>query len=109
MIIAKFRTQTHHLPVTKNRFHATHDINCTLCDKGLVGDELHYLFTCNHFNSIRQRLMPPNFNLLNSSNYHELFQQDEYHLKNLSKFVKAIMLNFKCEAKSANISTKNQP
>ena len=96
--IAKFRTRTHHLPVTKNRFHDTKDIKCTLCNSGNVGDEIHYLFICDYFASLRQKMLPPNAIYLNSFNYHELFKQDEHHLKNLSKFVKEIMSKFKCES-----------
>ena len=49
--IAKFRTRTHHLPVTKARFKeaGSVDVTCTLCNYGEVGDEFHYLFKCEFF------------------------------------------------------------
>ena len=104
MNIAKFRTRTNHLPVTRNRFNETLNINCNLCNNDAVGNELHYLFTCKFFSSSRDKLMPrKSYITRNTSSCFELFQQNEQGLKNLSKFVKQIMENFKCEA------TKTKP
>ena len=92
--ISKFRTRTHHLPVTKNRFNLLQNTACTLCDEEVEGDEVHYLFACQFFSKARAELMPSHTYPCNNKNYTELFQQDEQGLKNLSKFTKIIMMNF---------------
>ena len=57
--LVKFRTRTHHLRVTNQRFHdASANINCTLCQNVEVGDECHYLFKSDYFAEERNSLMP---------------------------------------------------
>ena len=58
--IAKFRTRSHHLPVTNNRFQSnnTEDTTCPLCQNGEIGDEFHYLFKCTYFNESRNKFLP---------------------------------------------------
>ena len=57
-IIAKFRTRSHHLPVTNNRFQSNNaeDTTCPLCQNGEIGDEFHYIFKCTYFNESRNKL-----------------------------------------------------
>ena len=46
--LSKFRTRTHHLPVTHTRFQGpgAKATNCPLCPLSEVGDESHYLLRC---------------------------------------------------------------
>ena len=54
--LIKFRTRTHHLPITKQRFHDTSaDIACPFCSSNEVGDEFHYLFVCDFFKVQRDK------------------------------------------------------
>ena len=57
--IAKFRTRTHHLPITRSRFKDyTVDVTCPLCPSGDIGDECHYLFRCKFFEKQREKFYP---------------------------------------------------
>ena len=58
--IAKFRTRSHHLPVTNNRFQSNNaeDTTCPLCQNGEIGDEFHYLLKCTYFNESRNKFLP---------------------------------------------------
>ena len=104
--LSKFRTRTHHLPITKNRFDSSQSTLCTLCDNNDIGDEFHYLFSCNYFSHLRELLLPTNvLQIGKEHNYNELFKQDEDTLKKLSKFIKAINQSFKCEV-NKNVNKK---
>ena len=94
--LIKFRTRTHHLPVTKNRFNENADVKCNLCHTGDVGDESHYLFKCKYFSNSRKKYLPSNFQMyVNQNKCHELFKIDETKLTNLARFAKIIMSHFK--------------
>ena len=58
--LAKFRTRTYHLPVTKARFNKEDsvDVSCPLCESGKIGDEYHYVFTCEFFRNSRAKFIP---------------------------------------------------
>ena len=94
--LIKFRTRTHQLPVTKNRFNENADVSCNLCCTGDVGDEAHYLFKCDYFSNMRNKYLPSNFQTYTNENkYHKLFKIDEKNLTNLARFAKIIMSHFK--------------
>ena len=58
----KFLTRTHHLPITYDRFNQQDknkvDRKCKKCDLEEVGDENHYIFTCNFFAEERLKYLP---------------------------------------------------
>ena len=108
--IAKFRTRTHHLPVTWSRFRGTsEDENCTLCRKGEKGDEFHFLFKCNFFDRDRKILLPLNTQDHNLDfSYKNMFRGDTESLKNIARFVKIIMSKFKLKKRTRdNLSQGN--
>lgn len=49
----------HYLPIEKSRFdNIPRDLRtCRLCDDDVLGDEFHYLFTCNYFYADRVKYM----------------------------------------------------
>ena len=84
--VLRFRTRSHHLPVTKNRFNP--DIKrdlllCSLCNQNALGDEHHYLYECHFFKEQRQKLD----------------RNDENELSNVGKFMNLIMKKFQYETK----------
>ena len=92
--LAKFRTRTHHLPVTRNRFYNNDDIYCELCVKHEIGDEIHYLFNCDYFEDYRKMLLPSDLQKFkNDPEY--LFKMDAEKMINLSRFTSIVMLKFK--------------
>ena len=58
--LAKFRTRTHHLPVTKSRFNKDDPVNVSysLRESGKIGHEYHYLFTCEFFWNNHAKFIP---------------------------------------------------
>ena len=87
--------------------HLLQNTTCTLCDKGVEGDEVHYLFACRFFSKARAELMPSlTYSCSNKTKYNELFKQDKEGLKNLSKFTKIIMRNFEYEGKKTKNDTE---
>ena len=96
--LTKFKTRTHHLPVTKNRFNAesTEPILCPLCSIGETGDELHYLLECPFFSKQRDNLLPKEIckSPKTITNYIANLQ-DENDISKLAKFVKIVMSKFK--------------
>ena len=95
--IGKFRTRTHHLPVTNQRFHdASANINCTLCQNGEVGDECHYLFKCDYFAEERNSLMPPYCKTDPAEEcFKAIFRAEKESLTKVARFAKIIMSKFK--------------
>lgn len=97
--LCKFRCGNHRLPINKGRFEKV-DRNlrlCPLCDSKEIGDEFHYLFSCNFFQQKRilyinkyYRVRPNTikmYSLINSNN-RDL-------VKKLIKFIEIILVNFK--------------
>ena len=83
--LIKFRTRTHHLPVTKSN----------LCQTGEVGDEIHFLFKCEYFKDMRAKYLTNNFYMYANNKYDELFALDKNILTSLARFSKIIMSHFK--------------
>ena len=61
--LIKFRTSNHKLPIETGRYDNTErkDRICTLCSVKDIGDEYHYLFSCQYFNDIRLLYVPEKF------------------------------------------------
>ena len=60
--LIRFCTRNHRLPVEQGRWHGipVSDRKCYLCNKDM-GDEFHYLFTCECFSNERQKYIKPYF------------------------------------------------
>ena len=91
----KFRTSNHRLPIETGRWENVpfDDRKCQLCHKDELGDEFHYLFCCNYFETERKRHLKPYFykrpNIIKQK---ELLASDNLAtLKKLSEFVQIIM------------------
>ena len=69
---------------------------CKICTTDDIGDEYHYLFTCDFFKSGRKLYLKPYFYVKpNIRKYRELFTStNEATLIKLSKFVAVIMEKF---------------
>lgn len=57
--LIKFRTSNHHLPVETGRWYniPLHERLCLLCNKGLVGDEFHYILECSALAVMRKKYL----------------------------------------------------
>ena len=107
--LSKFRTRTHHLPVTHTRFQGpgAKATNCPLCPLSEVGDESHYLLRCPYFSSERDKFIPsypPSMKL--DTSLHLLFHPGSSNLKDLAKFVKIVISKFKY---SPQIAAESMP
>ena len=69
------------------------DRKCNVCQLNEVGDEFHYLFKCQHFNDIREGLLPQIiFGLVIPSPLKQIMNEvDERKLINLAKFPKYVL------------------
>ena len=94
--LIKLRTRTHHLPITKQRFHDTSaDITCPLCSSSEVGHEFHYLFVCDFFKAQRDKYIPVGLlRLPHTVMLKNQFTRSET-ITNVARFVKIIMSKFK--------------
>ena len=95
----KFRCGTHRLPIESGRFFSIERSEriCDLCNLGELGDEFHYLFSCDYFKQERYKFLPhdlcKNKNIISFSEL--MNSQDKYVLIGLSKFCKIAMPIFK--------------
>ena len=113
--IAKFRTRSHHLPVTNNRFQSNNaeDTTCPLCQNGEIGDEFHYLYKCTYFNESRNKFLPDRIYGISDIIYmRNLFEGMKRDLEKLAQFIKLIMKKFvfnrrTADTDSVSISKKN--
>ena len=92
----KYRTGNHCLPVETGRWDDGIPLNkrkCKICSTDDIGDEYHYLFTCDFFRSGRKLYLKPYYYVKpNIHKYRELFTStNEATLIILSKFVAIIM------------------
>ena len=96
--IIKYRTGNHPLPVETGRWDdmPLNERKCKICTKDDIGDEYHYLFTCDFFKSDRKLYLKPYFyDKPNIHKYRELFTStNEAMLIKLSKFIAIIMEKF---------------
>ena len=93
--LIKFRTSNHRLPIETGRWENVpfDDRKCQLCHKDELGDEFHYLFCCNYFETERKRHLKLYFyKRPNIKKVKELLASDNLAtLKKLSEFVQIIM------------------
>ena len=96
--IIKYRTGNHRLPAERGRWDEVplNERNCKICTIDDIGDEYHYLFTCDFFKSDRKLYLKPYFYVKpNIRKYWELFTStNEAQLIKLSNFVEIIMKKF---------------
>ena len=96
--LTKFRCKNNKLPVNKFRFEKTEvDKSCQLCNSNDLGDEYHYLFTCDFFNCERKLfLLEYYYKRPNTLKMNELFNTEHFKtLLNLSKFIQVIFKKLK--------------
>ena len=91
--LLKFRSCNHKLPVEVGRYELIDykDRLCPICEVE-VGDEYHYLFTCEYFNEIRRKFIPQKYlRIKNMYTYKELLNNKDPHvLKKLCIFISHI-------------------
>ena len=60
LLLCKFRTTNHKLPIVKRRWSNIPRENryCELCQKNQIGDEYHYMFECTNLSGKRTSLLP---------------------------------------------------
>jgi hypothetical protein len=99
-ILTKFRTRNHRLPIEVGRWHNTPLYNriCPYChNNSCIGDEMHFILECNHFEQDRKRLIKPYYYIRsNTLKFSQLFNStNKRELINLAKFVEIIVKHFK--------------
>ena len=91
--IISFKTRNHKLPVEKGRWNKI-EYNRRLCDlcKQDIGDEYHYLLTCNNLKDMRKQYIKPYFyRRPNILKYEQLLNSKNMKiLMSLAKFIKYI-------------------
>ena len=98
--LLKLRVCNNRLPVNFSRYHGIprEQRVCSLCNENEIGDDFHYLFICkfNDFVILRNRLLNNYFlHHQNAIKFHRLMNPKSYKtLKNLARFVKAIVDQF---------------
>ena len=96
--MARFRCGNVLIPSNKGRFGLNDNEKiCNLCTKGLLGDEFHYLFICDHFSVERSTLLKKYYyKRPNSRKMSELFNHRNCKLaSNLCKLMSLILRRFK--------------
>ena len=97
IILTKFRTGNHNLPISDQRYNQIDERNtCPLCYTD-VGDEYHYVMNCPAFDHIRAKYISSTFiTPANTLTFHKLFSTKSIpNLTKLCKFLKIIMHVFK--------------
>ena len=95
--LAKFRTGSHTLPVTKGRFREGGggvDVKCKYC-KNDICDEFHVLFICKEFEEPRKKFLKKYYIVKPSTlKMHSLFNSNRKVISNLAKFIRIILSKF---------------
>ena len=90
----KFFIRGHHLPITLDRWNSATDIdrNCKKCDQNELGDENHYIFSCDFFSAERRKYLPCFIQGCNDplSAWQTVLSYDNIELANFAKFVSHI-------------------
>ena len=97
IILTKFRSSSHNLPISDKRYNPIDDRNiCPLCNSD-IGDEFHYVLICSAFNHIRSSYIHERFiSRPNTMKFYQLFSSPNPSvLIKLSKFLKIIMHIFR--------------
>ena len=93
-----FRTRNHRFPVEVGRWSGQplQERKCTFCHND-IGDEYHYLLTCNNFSNERNRFLKPYYYVNpNVLKYNELMNSTNVQtLKNICMFVDILIKSFK--------------
>ena len=95
--LCRFRSGNIKLPSNVGRFNNNSvDITCKVCNLNVTGDEYHYIFVCNAFDTQRDNLLSFNFTSNHrSSKMSDLFNsKDTLTLLKLAKFTKIISCKF---------------
>ena len=96
--LTKYRLSSHRLPIEVGRHHGIVRSNrlCNLCTKREIGDEYHYLVSCNYFDKDRQFFLGIGENdIPNVSSLYKVFCCENIdNLRRLSLFVKCILKEF---------------
>ena len=83
--LCRFRTTNHKLPIECGRWSniQREDRMCTLCSKHEIGDEFHYLFSCDNFNNKRKLYIKEKFrNKPNTLKFKEIMpSKNKYDLQ----------------------------
>ena len=93
LVLTKYRTGYHSLPITDRRYDPPDNRNiCSLCFTD-IGDEFHYVMNCPAFNHIRPKYIHRYFfSRPNTIKFQRLFSSSDITtLTKLSKFLKIIM------------------
>ena len=100
LILAKFRTGNHYLPVEKDRWNGVEisERKCNLCNLHDIGDEMHYLLKCPFFETSRKLYLNRHYYTRpNILKFQELMKtKSKKQLQNLCMFIKCIFDVFKC-------------
>ena len=92
--LCRFRTTNHRLPIECGRWCnvSREDRICTLCLKNEIGDEFHYLFSCDNFNNQRKLYIKEKLrNRPNTLKFKEIMtSKNKYDLQKLCRFVAII-------------------
>ena len=96
--LISFRTRNHRLPVETGRWHGIEHNNrkCNLCNTD-IGDEYHYLFSCEKLKQKRKRFLQSYyFKRPNTFKYQQLMNsRNKQTLSALSNFIKTIFETIK--------------
>lgn len=96
--ILKYRLGNHRLPIETGRWEniPLDERKCNLCKKQDIGDEFHYLFTCDFFQTDRKQFLKSYFyKRPNVMKFNELLSTDNIKdLIQLSKFLDIILKKF---------------
>jgi hypothetical protein len=95
--LAKFRTGSNTLPVTKGRYvegGGGVDVKCKFCSDDFC-DEFHVLFICKHFEEQRKKYLKKYYIVKPSTlKMHSLFNSNRKVILNLAKFIRYILSKF---------------
>ena len=87
----RFFIRGHHLPITLDRWNSATDTdrNCKKCDQNELGDENHYIFSCDFFSAERRKYLPCFIQGCNDplSAWQTVLSYDNIELANFAKFV----------------------
>ena len=95
--MTKFRTGSHHLPISNQRYNAIDERNlCPLCALD-TGDDFHYILICPSLETQRKIYIPSYYyNQPNISKFKSLFSKvNKSQLIKLAKFIKLILYIFR--------------
>ena len=98
MSLCKMRTINHKLPIITGRYENTERSErlCNLCTNNEIGDEFHYIFVCNFFETERSVYLRHYYRIRpNTNKMLELFTtKNKTIMKNLAVFVNKILTHF---------------